>query len=117
MTDKLDIGAELLIKTLRSKIKEIRKKQDESKATYCKKVKKDDGKIDWNRSPVEIHNQVRAIPSFTIVNKKRIKILKTKFADNKLEILEIQPEGKKKMLFKEFEKGYAQEAKMLRGEK
>ena len=33
--------------------------QDESQATYCGMIKKSDGRIDWNRSVREIHNQVR----------------------------------------------------------
>lgn len=109
-----EIGANLLLKTLKSDIQKIRQKQNEAQATYCKKIQKEDGLINWNKTPLEIHNQVRAIPSFTEVNKKRIKILKTKFIDNKLEILEVQPEGKKPMSFLEFTRGYQEEAKMLR---
>jgi len=37
-----------------------RAKQDETRATYAKKITKDDGRIDWTRSAVEIERQVRA---------------------------------------------------------
>ena len=34
--------------------------QDESRATYCRLIQKDDGVIDWSRSAVEIDRMVRA---------------------------------------------------------
>ncbi|TVR58467.1 MAG: methionyl-tRNA formyltransferase [Spirochaetaceae bacterium] len=34
--------------------------QDESKATYCRLIRKDDGVIDWSRGAVEIDRMVRA---------------------------------------------------------
>lgn len=42
------------------KFLENRTPQDESCATYCKKLRKEDGLIDWNASAVEIDAQVRA---------------------------------------------------------
>ncbi|MFA6446993.1 MAG: methionyl-tRNA formyltransferase [Patescibacteria group bacterium] len=105
--------------------------QDHTKATACKLLKRDDGKIDWSKSAEEIERLIRAYnpwPSaWMISNKKRIKILKTRIlgvlksprrhgeifaqdeklvvncGDNKaLEILELQPEGKKAMTAKQF---------------
>ena len=63
LTDKLSgIGAELLVKTLpdyaAGKIKPI--KQDDSKATHCKKIIKADALIDWKSSAHEISCKVRA---------------------------------------------------------
>jgi len=57
-----DLGAELLIKTLPDWIKgRIKaKEQDHEKATFCKLIKKEDGKIDWNKSAEEIERQIRA---------------------------------------------------------
>jgi len=58
-----DVGAELLIKTLpdwiSGKIKP--QEQDDSRATFCKIIKKQDGKINWNKSAEEIERQVRAL--------------------------------------------------------
>jgi methionyl-tRNA formyltransferase len=63
LSDELaDVGAELLIKTLPDwidgKIKP--QEQDHSQATFCKLIKKEDGKIDWNKSAEEIERQIRA---------------------------------------------------------
>jgi methionyl-tRNA formyltransferase len=95
--------------------------QDESKATAAPKIKKEDLLINWNNSAVAVYNRVRAFsPSpgaYTILNGKRLKILKAKpdyshdlspgaglchktglFAgcsDGALELLEVQMEGKK----------------------
>lgn len=56
-------------------------KQDESKATYTKIFKKEDGKIDWTKSAQEIERQIRAFSpwpgSFTKFENKNLKIFKT----------------------------------------
>src|ERR1043166_3047380 len=52
------LGSELLVETLNGDFP--RRPQDESQATYAKKLTKDDGHIDWNKSAVEIERQVRA---------------------------------------------------------
>ncbi|MCX8094498.1 MAG: methionyl-tRNA formyltransferase, partial [Candidatus Goldbacteria bacterium] len=36
-------------------------KQDESKATYVKILKKEDGKIDFNKPAINIHNMIRGL--------------------------------------------------------
>jgi methionyl-tRNA formyltransferase len=33
--------------------------QDEAQATYCKVIKKEDGKIDWSKPALEIHRHIR----------------------------------------------------------
>jgi len=63
LADQLaDLGAELLVKTLpdyiEGKIKA--QPQDHEKATFCRLIKKEDGKIDWNKSAEEIERQIRA---------------------------------------------------------
>ncbi len=60
--------------------------QEENKATYCEKIEKNDGKIDWSKSAEEIHNMIRAYtpwPSaFTIFQNKKLKILKANFENS-----------------------------------
>ncbi len=55
------LGADLLIETLLSvennQIKPI--PQDNEKATYAPLIKKDDYKIDWTKSALALHNQIR----------------------------------------------------------
>ncbi len=108
--------------------------QDESKATYCQKIKKTDGKIDWNKEAHEIKNMIRAYkiwPSvYFEINDKKIKIIETdtEKSDKNIEpgkflikdkILKIstkngflipkilQIEGKKEMDIKSFLNGYS----------
>ena len=82
LSEKLaDLGADLLIKTLpnwiEGKIKP--RPQDHSKATFTKIIKKEDGKINWNKSAEEIERMIRALDPwpgiFTFWNNKQLKIL------------------------------------------
>jgi len=56
--------------------------QDEAKATYAPKLKKEDGLIDWNKSAVTLHNQTRGtVPwpgMYTHIKGKALKIWKTR---------------------------------------
>lgn len=61
--------------------------------------------IDWARTPKQIHDQIRSIGGRTKINGMDVKILETKIADGKLEILRIQPAGKKPMAWKDFMNG------------
>jgi methionyl-tRNA formyltransferase len=56
------LGADLLVETLGliAEGQAPRAKQDETRATHAKKIMKEDGRIDWTRSAVEIERQVRA---------------------------------------------------------
>jgi methionyl-tRNA formyltransferase len=56
------LGAMMLPETLKSFAagKMELKKQDENFVTYARELKKEDGKIDWNKSAVEIERMVRA---------------------------------------------------------
>lgn len=65
--DKLaELGTKLLIETLpkyiAGKIEPV--PQDDSKATYSKILKRNDGRIDWSRSAEEIERQIRAYESW-----------------------------------------------------
>lgn len=74
------IGGSLLIETIPEwidgKLKPI--EQDHSKATYSKKIKKEDGNIDWSKSAEEIERHIRAFApwpgSFTFLNGKKLQI-------------------------------------------
>ena len=125
--DKLSfIGSDALIEALdliESK-KANPQKQPEGDFGYAKMITKELCPIDWAKSAVEIHNQVRGLQTWPVattqINGKTVKIHKTRLTDysgnnpgeivdnNKrlivccgdkrcLEILELQAEGKKKM--------------------
>jgi methionyl-tRNA formyltransferase len=58
-----DLGAELLIRTLpdwiEGKIKA--REQDHNQATFCKLIKREDGKIQWDKNAEEIERMIRAL--------------------------------------------------------
>ncbi len=95
------LGAKLLVETIPKWIRgEIRPKaQDEAKATYTKILKKEDGKIDWQKSAEEIERQIRAFSpwpgSYTFWQKAgkifRLKIFKTNVSPPKKNQFENQP--------------------------
>jgi methionyl-tRNA formyltransferase len=90
LTKKLaELGAELLIKIIPKWInKEITAQmQDDSKASFTKEIKKENGQIDWHKSADEIERMTRAYnpwpgvyTEFRIKNKeyKRLKIIKAR---------------------------------------
>ena len=103
----IKIGGELLIKTLpdfiAGKINPI--PQDESLATHCKKIKKEDGLIDLNDDPIKNYNKFRAYATwprtFFFKDSKRIIITDAKLENGEFKILKIIPENGKEMEYKD----------------
>lgn len=101
------IGGELLVKILpdflEGKIKP--KPQNELAATFCTKIKKEDGLIDINDNAIKNYNKFRAYAvwprTFFFKEDKRIIITKAKLEDGKFIIEKIIPEGGKEMDYKE----------------
>jgi methionyl-tRNA formyltransferase len=76
------------------------------KIVYTAKTGVYDEIIDWKKSPIEIHNLVRALGAGrTEINGIDVKILKTKMNGDKMEIVTVQPAGKKPMDWKSFVNG------------
>ncbi len=75
------IGATLLIETLpklvRGELQAI--EQDNEQATYAPLIKKPDYELDWNRSAIDLHNQIRGFyPNCTtLFRNSGLKIIKT----------------------------------------
>ena len=91
-------GAALLAETLKNLDTIQPVKQDDSLSNYAPMLKKDTGKIDWNKSAREIHNLVRGLygGAFTFFNGEKYKIWRTKIFDNEnLTAGEIKISGKK----------------------
>jgi len=75
--------------------------------TFTRKFTGADEIIDWNKTPREIHNQIRALGAGrTKINGADVKILQTRIINGNLEILRIQPAGKKPMDWRSFCNGY-----------
>lgn len=99
------IGGEMLVKYLANPA-EFAPVPQTGTPTFTRKFTGDDEIIDWARSPREIHNQIRAIGAGrTKINGIDVKILQTHVVNDKLEILRLQPAGKKPMDWKSFVNG------------
>lgn len=75
-------GAELLSETI-AKIATIQpKKQDHTLATYAPKIKKEDGRIDWDQNALHIERMLKAFTPwptiYTFFGNTRLKIIKGK---------------------------------------
>ncbi len=106
------LGGDLLLETIPKWIAgEITpQKQDHSKATYTKKLTREDGRIDWSKPAVYIERQIRAYypwpGAYTFWKGKRVKILKAHVERGKLVIDKLQMEGKKPTTLREFMLGH-----------
>ncbi|MDE2399697.1 MAG: methionyl-tRNA formyltransferase [Patescibacteria group bacterium] len=102
----IKLGGELLVKTLPEFIAGTIKttRQDETKATYCTKIKKEDGLIDLSDDSVKNYNKFRAYATwprtYFFKDGKRIIITKAKLENNQFIIEKIIPEGGKEMDYK-----------------
>lgn len=143
--DRLSVlGADALIETI-GMIENgsvIRTPQPDGDFGYAKMISREMSPIDWNKSAFEIHNQVRGLQSWpcadTVINGKKVKIHKTSLSEltgdeagrimnNKgvltvccgdgkcLDVVEVQPDGKKRMDIKSFLAGNATEIGVVIG--
>jgi methionyl-tRNA formyltransferase len=131
-----EMGADLLIATLRGlEQKSIAAvPQDHTQATLAPILKKEDGQVDFNRTATEIHNRLRGFQpwpgAYAKFRGKNLKFVSSRREDapsnlspgelrvgdeklfvgcgarTVLELLQLQPEGKKTMAAREFINGY-----------
>jgi len=112
-------GADLLRRTLDDLPRMIPQPQDDAQATYAPILKKEDGLIDWSRPAREIANRVRGFQPwpgcYTFTGGKKLGIWKARAIEGSLppgavgagfrvgtgagllEVIEVQPEGKRRM--------------------
>jgi methionyl-tRNA formyltransferase len=127
------IGADLTVETLRElQARNITAKpQDHARATLAPILKKEDGRIDFHRSAQEICNRLRGFQpwpgAFTTFREKNLQVWEAAVAQrsaplgellvdgdhliagsgaNGLELMRVQPEGKKRMAARDFIHGY-----------
>jgi methionyl-tRNA formyltransferase len=122
-----EVGAELLERTL-ARLSDIKpEKQDNSQSTLAPILKKEDGRIDWTRPAREIANRVRGFQPwpgcYTMWRGKRLAIWRGRAVagsrpageirgaqvacgEGALELIEVQPEGKKRMTAEAFLNGH-----------
>ncbi len=100
-----EIGGEMLVEYLANPAEFVPVPQHGT-PTFTRKFMGDDEIIDWTCAPRKIHNQIRAIGAGrTKINGIDVKILQTRVVNDKLEILRLQPAGKKPMDWKSFVNG------------
>jgi methionyl-tRNA formyltransferase len=111
----IKIGGELLMKILKTPSAFGHspfaggERQDESQATFCKKIKKEDGLVNLlEEQPSVLYNKFRAYASwpriFFFSNGKRIIITDAVLENNQFVIKKVLPEGKKEISWEEFKK-------------
>lgn len=88
----------------------VPEEQDESQATYTKKFKDEDALVDLNGDARESFLKIRAFdkdPRAHFLNDKgkRVIVTEAKWKDGSLEIVEVLPEGKKKMPYQDYLRG------------
>lgn len=102
------IGAELLVKIMPNILegKTNVDAQDESNATYCTKMKKEDGLLNLDSNAKENYNKYRAFygwpGTYFFKNNKRIKIVKARYENDSFIIERVIPEGKKEISYSDF---------------
>ena len=132
------IGSDLMIETLRGLVNQTIRPQPQNatQATLAPVLKKEDGRVDFHRSAQEIYNRFRGFQpwpgAFARFRGRGLKITALKPAREQvpraqllmhgghlfvgcanhtsLEILELQPEGKKRISARDFIHGYRPEA-------
>src|SRR5690625_2208061 len=138
------VGADLLIETLPAIFNRTneRIKQDHSKATFAANITREQEKIDWDKTNVEVYNHIRGLHpwpvAYTIYNGERLKIWWATLDDNTFDnktpgeivkvddasftvicgnnkgvtISDFQPAGRKKMKVSEFLRGNPEQIKV-----
>lgn len=100
-----DMGSELLDSVLA--LQEF--SPQEGEATYAEKIGPADRELDWSRPPQELHNRIRALSPHIgargELHGRPVIVWRSRIVDGDLEILEVQPEGRRRMTLEEFERG------------
>jgi methionyl-tRNA formyltransferase len=83
--------------------------QSDEGVTYAEKITPADRELDWEQPAQELHNRVRALSPHIgargVVEGRRVLVWRTRVDDGRLELLEVQPEGKRRMTYQEFLRG------------
>jgi methionyl-tRNA formyltransferase len=83
--------------------------QPDEGVTYAEKITSRDRELDWDSPARELHDRVRALSPHIgargVVEGRRVLVWRTRVVDGRLVILEVQPEGKRRMTYDEFLRG------------
>ncbi len=80
-----ELGADLIVKTLRQFTQLVPQPQDKTQVSYARKITKQEALIDWNETAVAVLRKIRAFNprpgAFMYLGKERVKILAAKLND------------------------------------
>jgi methionyl-tRNA formyltransferase len=83
--------------------------QSEEGVTYAEKIRPEDRELDWSRPAQELHNRIRALSPHIgargELHGRRVLIWRSRVEDGKLVVVEVQPEGRRRMSYDEFTRG------------
>jgi methionyl-tRNA formyltransferase len=100
-----DMGSELLDSVLARQ----EFSPQEGEATYAEKIGPADRVLDWSRPAQELHNRIRALSPHIgargELHGRPVIVWRSRILGGELEILEVQPEGRRRMTLEEFERG------------
>ena len=79
-----EMGGQVLLETLdaleKGQLKPV--PQDDSLSCYSPMIRKEMSSLDFTRSAAEIHNTIRGVTGFTMMNGKRLKVFCSEISDN-----------------------------------
>jgi methionyl-tRNA formyltransferase len=77
--------------------------------TYAERIGPEDRLLDWSRPPEELHDRIRALSPHIgargELHGRPVIVWRSRLDDDRLEILEVQPDGGRRMTLHEFERG------------
>jgi methionyl-tRNA formyltransferase len=83
--------------------------QPEEGVTYAEKIGPEDRELDWSRPPQEVYDRIRAlsphIGARAELHGRRVTVWRAQLVDGKVEPVEVQPEGRRRMSYDEFLRG------------
>jgi methionyl-tRNA formyltransferase len=86
-----------------------RRPQPEDGVTYAEKITAADRELDWSRPARELHDRIRALSPHIgargELHGRRVVVWRSRVMDGRLEPLEVQPEGRRRMTYEEFLRG------------
>jgi methionyl-tRNA formyltransferase len=102
-------AAEVAVPLVEAALRDREFHDQKGEATYAEKITAADRELDWSRTPRELHNQIRALSPHIgargEVDGHRAIVWRSRLRDGELELLEVQPEGGRRMTYDEFLRG------------
>ena len=77
--------------------------------TYADKIGPADRELDWSRPAQDLHNRIRALSPHIgargVLDGRPLIVWRSRVVDGELELLEVQPDGRRRMTYEEYRRG------------